>query len=217
VAKAEKGASPAAPGRKRRARRTPDEARLLILQAAERVFAKVLPDTAGLKVVADEAGVSHALVTHYFGTYEALVDATLERRFQRLRDELLPSIFALVARGASGGEILAAHRSAIMQAAEEPTTVRLAIWAMLSGRADANDFFPQRVQGLRVLVEAIAEREKAPREDLEFAMIASLSFAIVWTVGKRALAGALARKASSELDARVERQMARMIDAFLRE
>ena len=70
----------------KRARRSPEEARALILEAAERVFATHLPDVVGLKDVAREAGVSHALVTHYFGTYSALVEATLERRFFKLRD-----------------------------------------------------------------------------------------------------------------------------------
>lgn len=199
----------------KRVRRNPEEARVLILDAADRVFAKHLPDTVGLKVVADEAGVSHALVTHYFKTYEGLVDAALERRFQRLRDEVLPAIFTLVAEGASGGRLLAAHRGAIMAAAQDPTTVRLATWAILSGRADANDFFPQRVQGLRVLVDALAAREKAPREDLEFALVASFSMAVGWTVGKRTLAGALGKKPSRELDAAVEARMSRMIEAFL--
>ena len=69
---------------KKRVRRSPDEARTLILDAADRVFAKKLPDAVGLKDVAREAGVSHALVTHYFGTYDGLVEATLERRFHQM-------------------------------------------------------------------------------------------------------------------------------------
>src|SRR4051812_23554771 len=80
----------------KRVRRTPEEARERILEAAERVFATHLPDVVGLKDVAREAGVSHALVTHYFGTYAALVEATLERRFDKVRDELIPVIVGLV-------------------------------------------------------------------------------------------------------------------------
>lgn len=200
---------------KKRVRRSPQEARAHILDAAERVFAKNLPDTVGLKDVAGEAGVSHALVTHYFRTYEGLVDATLERRFQRLRDELVPTILALVAEGAGAERLLAAHRAAIGRAARDPANARLVLWALLSGRADANDFFPQRVQGLRLLVDALVARSPAPREDLELALLASMSVAIAWSLGRRTLAGALGRVASRELDASVEERTARMIEAFL--
>jgi AcrR family transcriptional regulator len=39
----------------------------------------------GLKDVAREAGVSHALVTHYVGTYAALVDEALASHVRRCR------------------------------------------------------------------------------------------------------------------------------------
>ena len=51
-----------------RRRRPPELARQEIVDAAERVFAASQPDQVGLKEVAREAGVSHALITHYFGT-----------------------------------------------------------------------------------------------------------------------------------------------------
>jgi AcrR family transcriptional regulator len=66
--------------REKRVRRTPEEARTLILDAADSVFREHLPDVVGLKDVARAAGVSHALVTHYFGTYAGLVAACSRRR-----------------------------------------------------------------------------------------------------------------------------------------
>src|ERR1700733_1325987 len=73
VARAKKPTKP-------RVRRDPEAARELILAAAEHLFANQSPDVVGLKDVARVAGVSHALVSHYFGTYDRLVDAVLERR-----------------------------------------------------------------------------------------------------------------------------------------
>ena len=64
---------------RKRVRRSPEEARTLILDAADAVFREHLPDAVGLKEVAKAAGVSHALVTHYFGTYANLVEAALEK------------------------------------------------------------------------------------------------------------------------------------------
>ena len=74
--------------RTRRKRRSPEEARRLILDAAEHVFSERGPDAAGLKLVAAQAGVTHGLVTHYFRTYDALVEATMERATTRARERL---------------------------------------------------------------------------------------------------------------------------------
>src|SRR6185503_1118148 len=72
-----------------RRRRDPATARQELLDAAERVFAQRQPDRVGLKEVAREAGVSHALITHYFGTYAGLLEATLERRNRATREAAL--------------------------------------------------------------------------------------------------------------------------------
>ncbi|HHH11020.1 MAG TPA: TetR/AcrR family transcriptional regulator, partial [Sorangium sp.] len=91
-------------GKTRRVRRSPEEARSHILAAARRVFAVQGPDAVGLKEVAREARVSHGLITHYFGRYEALVEAVLEeaawrtqmRIVERLRDPGEHSIEAVI-------------------------------------------------------------------------------------------------------------------------
>src|SRR6185503_18656066 len=78
-----------APMQEPRRRRSPEIARQEILDAAERVFTAFQPDQVGLKEVAREAGVSHALITHYFGTYAGLIEAALERRLRTLRETTL--------------------------------------------------------------------------------------------------------------------------------
>src|SRR5687767_8513778 len=72
-----------------RRRRSPEVARQELLDAAERVFSQSSPDEVGLKEVAREAGVSHALITHYFGTYAGLIEATLHRRLIALRETMV--------------------------------------------------------------------------------------------------------------------------------
>ena len=200
----------------KRARRSPEEARTLILDAAERVFATHLPDVVGLKDVAREAGVSHALVTHYFGTYSALVEATLERRFFKLRDELHPVVMSLVTEDADAKKVLSAHRRAIAKAASDPATIRLVTWALLSGRAAADDFFPHRMQGLKLLADSLEARSTAPREDLEFLLVANFALTVVWTLGHRAFTGALGKKPSRALDESFEGRIEAMLEAFLR-
>ena len=206
----------AAASDRRRTRRSPEEARALIIEAAERVFATRLPDVVGLKDVAREAGVSHALVTHYFGTYSALVEATLEKRFFKLRDELVPMVLSLVTEHADARTMIAAHRQAVMKAASEPATVRLATWALLSGRVAADDFFPHRMQGLKLLADALEARSTAPREDLEFLLVASFALTTTWMFAGRAFAGALGHKPTRELEDAFERRIDAMLETFLR-
>lgn len=206
---------PAAPTK--RVRRSPEEARATILDAADRVFARHLPDAVGLKEIGKEAGVSHALVTHYFGTYGGLVEAALERRFARLRESLVKQLFVVLDEKAGVAEILATYRAAITRDAADPVTVRLAAWAMMSGRTAEEDFFAHRVQGLRLLADALESRTSVPREDLEFCLIASFALSVVWAVGGPALAGALGKKKAKGNDPRFEARAARMIDAYLRE
>jgi len=75
---------PAKP-RKPRVRRSPEDARAHILDAADAVFRDHLPDAVGLREIAAAAGVSHGLVTHYFATYEGLVAAVIARRLDAAR------------------------------------------------------------------------------------------------------------------------------------
>jgi TetR/AcrR family transcriptional regulator, repressor for neighboring sulfatase len=198
-----------------RVRRSPEEARALILDAAEKVFSDHLPDVVGLKDVAREAGVSHALITHYFGTYDALVEATLERRFHQLRDELVPVLIGLVQSNADVREMLTAHRHGIQRLASNPSTLRLAIWALLSGRVNADDFFPSRMQGLKMLADALESRSKASRADIEFLLVASFAMATTWTFAGKALIGGLGRKATKDVTDAFEERTALMIEQFL--
>jgi AcrR family transcriptional regulator len=193
--------------RAKRARRTPDEARTLILKAAERVFAERLPAVVGLKDVAREAGVSHALVTHYFGTYENLVETTLERRFHALRDALMRELTATFESADDAGTMLAAYTDEV--------TVRLIVWAILSGRAGSADFFSHRVRGLALVADAIGTRARIPREDLEFLLVASFAITVVARFGGDAITGALGKRSRRELDALLEPRTTRMIEAFL--
>jgi AcrR family transcriptional regulator len=199
----------------KRVRRSPEDARALILDAAERVFGRELPDAVGLKEVAREAGVSHALITHYFGTYESLVEATLERRFVRLRERLFEEVVAAIGHDADVPEILESYRRAIGSAAADATTVRLATWAVMSGRANASGFFSHRIQGLKLLADTLERRPNPPvREDIEFAIVVSFAMAIVGQIGHRALGGAFGHRALDKDE--LESRTATMLDVYLR-
>ena len=62
----------------RRVRRTPEEAKRLILETAQALVARTGPQGLRLQDIAAEAGISHPLILHHFGSREGLVRALIE-------------------------------------------------------------------------------------------------------------------------------------------
>jgi len=67
-------------------KRNPEESRRRILDAAETAFAKRGYDGARLRDIAQEAGVHHALVHHYYGDKRGLFQEVLKRGLDRVSD-----------------------------------------------------------------------------------------------------------------------------------
>jgi AcrR family transcriptional regulator len=199
-----------------RRRRAPELARQEILDAAERVFVEFQPDQVGLKDIGREAGVSHALITHYFGTYAGLIEAVLERRIRALREGMLERLRAAGALSRPA-ELL----SALFRALEDPVHLRLTRWALASERPSAVHGFALRDHGLQLVAHQVASGIDArPSRELigkiELALLAVVAAAYGYALGKYALVGALGRQASGELDAEVHRTLAAMLEAHLR-
>jgi AcrR family transcriptional regulator len=202
-----------------RQRRSPEEARALILDAAERTFAAHGPDAVGLKDVAREAGVSHALVSHYFGTFEKLVDAVLERRAGKIRAQLLAAI-----EGEPGelkpGDLLARFWSAL----DDPASLRLVTWGLLSGRGgEAEELFPARVKGLRLVADAVEARlaQRAgrgtapPREDVEFIVMAAVALSYGYALMKKPLYLALGRSPTAAAQSDFRARVAALVEQYV--
>lgn len=73
----------------KRIRRTPEEARRLILEAAEAGMAAGGPAGLRLEAVAKAAGVSHPTILHHFGSREGLIQALNLRAIEHLKAVLL--------------------------------------------------------------------------------------------------------------------------------
>ena len=196
-----------------RRRRSPEEARRVILDAAKKLLAEHGPDAVGLKEVARAAGVSHALVSHYFGTYDALVEAALREHMIETRSEMLQRIADVAHAGPA--EWL---RMCFEQLAH-PLSGRLVAWAILSGRMDESDFFPKRDQGLRFVVDAISARIAAqlgepsvpPREQIEFGVLLVFSTALGYSVSRSVLWESLSKKPTPERDEWFRTQLATLV------
>jgi len=201
----------------RRVRRDPEEARRLILDAAEGLFAVKSPDVVGLKEVAEAAGVSHALVSHYFGTYGGLVEATLERRMTALRAQVFEQLLEPAAEART--RVLVER---LWSVASDPVTLRLGAWALLSGRLDSEEFFAGRVQGLRQVADGVERKlrssrklEKVAREDIEFILMAALALMYGYAITGAPSHAGLGRAASPEADLDFRERVVEMLELYL--
>ena len=82
------------PASGKRTRRTPEEARRLILDAAQNAIARTGPDGLRLQEIAAAAGISHPLILHHFGNRAGLVRALTREATLELRDKLVEAMTA---------------------------------------------------------------------------------------------------------------------------
>jgi len=80
--------------RGKRQRRTPEEARQLILRTAQELIAATGPEGLRLQDIAAAAGISHPLILHHFGSRERLVRALTQQTVAELRDKLIAAMAA---------------------------------------------------------------------------------------------------------------------------
>jgi AcrR family transcriptional regulator len=78
--------------RGKRLRRTPEEARRLILETAQALIASTGPEGLRLQDIAAAAGISHPLILHHFGSREGLVRALTRQAVAELRDKLVAAM-----------------------------------------------------------------------------------------------------------------------------
>jgi AcrR family transcriptional regulator len=80
--------------RGKRQRRTPEEARRLILQTAQELIASTGPEGLRLQDIAAAARISHPLILHHFGSRKRLVRALTQQTVAELRDKLIATMVA---------------------------------------------------------------------------------------------------------------------------
>ncbi len=202
-----------------RRRRSPELARQEILDAAEALFRAHNPEAIGLKEVARAAGVSHALVTHYFGTYAGLVEAVLLRCQTALRDTILEKLKTAVPTRDRRPVL-----DAFFAMLEDPLLMKLWFWARATERAENKELQLFRAQSLHLLVDLLAARHLAVqpqldpvvlRERLTLGLMVVISAAHGYVIGKREFAAALGRESSPELDAAFRKTLGDMLFAYL--
>jgi AcrR family transcriptional regulator len=137
--------------RPKRVRRTPEEARRVILDAAEQIVARSGPGGLRLQEVAEAAGVSHPTILHHFESREGLILALNRRTLDELGEVMRAQMEASGTGGGSGASLhaaFAAHRGGFAQ--------RI-VWMLQSGALR-----PEQQTGPQLLDE-MAERLHALR------------------------------------------------------
>jgi len=199
----------------RRRRRAPEVARQELLDAAERVFAKAHPEEVGLKEVARAAGTSHGLITHYFGTYDGLVAAALERRTTALRERIFVALQdpAVIARPEDLVDML-------FTAFEDPVHLRLMKYLIAGERPGMSHAFALQHKGIALVAARVAEALQpgataALRDTVATAILIAVAAAFGYAATRHSLAGAIGKPVSRELDRNVRTSLAEMVRAYI--
>jgi AcrR family transcriptional regulator len=101
--------------KEKRIRRRPEDARLLILDAAETRMTVDGPAGLRLQDVARAAGVSHPTILHHFGSREGLVRALNQRSLESLRNSVLARLDNAKSGDDSIKQTFAAYRDGVAQ------------------------------------------------------------------------------------------------------
>lgn len=137
-----------------RKRRTAEEARTAILDAAERRLIASGPAGIRLQEVAADVGVSHPTVLHHFGSREALVEAVVARVQQSIFSSILEALRTTDLREDSIARLL----RRVFEAIEHEGRSRVLFWLALQGMAH-----PDERESLRVVVETAHEIRRKRR------------------------------------------------------
>ena len=137
-----------------RKRRTAEDARTAILDAAERLLVASGPSGIRLQEVAADVGVSHPTVLHHFGSREGLVKAVVARALDSLHSGLLAAVKA----SPEGSDQVAGLLDTVFETLVDGGHARAFLWLALSG-------YEPTMQQLHVrsLAEAVHEVRRTRR------------------------------------------------------
>jgi AcrR family transcriptional regulator len=159
-------------GRRRRVRRSAEEAQRLILDAAEKRLREGGPEAIRLQDIARDVGISHPAILHHFASRDGLTQALERRAMARLEAELIESLSSQPAVGDTAVAVIERAFAALGDAGH----ARMLAWRVLQLPHPGDPAEPQQL--LRALADVVharrvevarSEGRTAPRaQDTEF-------------------------------------------------
>ena len=172
----------------RRRRRSPEESRAELLAAAAGLIRERGPDNVSLRQIAEAAGVAHGLVTHYFGTYAALVREVLRAENDRIEARIRERI-----RAEQGVPTAAGITEVLFGTLADERYLRLFVWAEMhadyrgAARPELVELIDAIEAGIR---DALAGGPVPSRSRIETVALIGVSAAYGFAIGGRSwLAG----------------------------
>ena len=138
-----------------RKRRSADEARTAILDAAEERMREVGPDGIRIQEVAAAVGVSHPTVLHHFGSREGLIEALVARSLESIQLGVLEDV-----NEGPGTEGIVALLDRVAAQMKDKGRARTLMWLALSGHGPGLGSLHTRE-----LAEAVHEVRKQKRAE----------------------------------------------------
>ena len=142
--------------RGRRRRRTADEARRAILEAAQKRLAECGPEEIRLQDIAADLGISHPAILHHFGSREVLMRELSRHAFESLNADLLA---ALAGEGETSD--LGGWLEQVFETLRDRGHARLLAWATLTGRESSGPVVDDDPHLLLDLAKAVQARRDA--------------------------------------------------------
>ncbi len=203
---------------RRRRRRTAEEARFAILEAAQKRLAERGPEEIRLQDIASDLGISHPAILHHFGSREVLMRELSRHAFESLNADMVAAL------GERDGDVTA-WLDRVFETLRDRGHARLLAWATLTGRlggADRRDDDPHLVRDLAEAVqtrrEADAERAGEAPPPFEEAVFA-VQLVSAALLGDALMGGVLRRSAGVACDdattERYRRWLAERVNSFL--
>jgi len=195
--------------KEKRVRRSPEEARRLILDAAEKAVGTQGPAGLRLQDVAREAGVSHPTILHHFGSREGLIRALNVRA----AEDLTRSLLGGMGEGGGGGgiaKVFAAYRNGLAERT---------VWLIQAGAMPEPQQSPLLAQVLETM-QAMRRKFARPGQEpdpadsrniLNLVAVAALGDALI---GQRLRAGSGAAEPGAAAD--FEKFVAELVEGYLR-
>lgn len=125
----------------KRVRRTSEEARRQILDAAEARLTNLGPEGLRLQDIGRDVGLSHSAILHHFDSRDGLVKALAQRATEQLKRDVLA---ALVSAEGSGPDATVIMRK-VFEVLSEKGYARLAAWLTLEHGHENRRFSEQMI------------------------------------------------------------------------